>query len=633
MVNPESVLDKIKAIDRTTSGEEAAVEQLKALTAGLETELNMSEKDAKYAIMGLAAAEGEKKGATPEQLFSSYPKAVQDYFEYTPADLRRNQTITVAGEGLSLAGFLGATFFALRAGAAWVAVFAATKNPWLATAAAAKPAIFSALLSRLGWLFTTAVNNLNDVFHWGPVLGQNAISDVSKTASTYGSNWVTTFGKLTEEQVTSLYQGLKIAGADGIDNPVGKWWGFITLENVKKAVNDLIVAANGQGRTPTPAQVVAELQTWITYKGQKAQNPAIGGMEVTGYEKAIYQFTPLARVVPEKKEKLFLGTIFSGRIGSATNFKRTLDDRITDEADLLNDAKVNLAKWLVYFPSLLTFEIQLKYNPFDWANVKRPGLWATMALYVNNRYGKRMFIDEVLLGPIDPNVYFPDAQRMLEVAQDLPEFAGFTQPETITEETTPVAGALPTPPPTPTPAPAPVSPPPPTTVQPPPPEPVVAPPTTTKKTYQDMASNYALASEAIKILYGSVDSYAGQTGANAQRAWWENYRNDQNTMQGLATAYNAKQQEAAPATTETEFAGGFKGIKVNEIYAHVNISVLLVRSGPGTQYPLAGVERLYSGNDFKVVGWVKGQSVDGEDRWWVSQFGNYVWVGGTTEKP
>ena len=148
-----------------------------------------------------------------------------------------------------------------------------------------------------------------------------------------------------------------------------------------------------------------------------------------------------------------------------------------------------------------------------------------------------------------------------------------------------------------------------------------------------MATSYELASVGIKALYGSVDSYAGQTGANAQRAWWENYRNQQHEMQQLADAYNQKMAATTTATTETEFAGGFKGTKIAERLAHVNISVLLVRSGPGTQYPLAGVERLYNGNDFNVVGFVRGQNVDGEDRWWVSQFGNYVWVGGTAEKP
>lgn len=60
---------------------------------------------------------------------------------------------------------------------------------------------------------------------------------------------------------------------------------------------------------------------------------------------------------------------------------------------------------------------------------------------------------------------------------------------------------------------------------------------------------------------------------------------------------------------------------------------LFVRKKPTRQAPLSGSKVLAPGVRFRVKGWVKGEKVLGEDRWWISVFGNYVWVGGTIEKP
>ena len=60
---------------------------------------------------------------------------------------------------------------------------------------------------------------------------------------------------------------------------------------------------------------------------------------------------------------------------------------------------------------------------------------------------------------------------------------------------------------------------------------------------------------------------------------------------------------------------------------------LRVRARPTTKAPLAGSKYLPPGTKFYVKGWVRGENVAGEDRWWVSMYGNYVWVGGTIEKP
>ena len=62
----------------------------------------------------------------------------------------------------------------------------------------------------------------------------------------------------------------------------------------------------------------------------------------------------------------------------------------------------------------------------------------------------------------------------------------------------------------------------------------------------------------------------------------------------------------------------------------VTASSLNVRSAPNTNASLAGSQTLYDGNEFTAVNEVTGESVNGNDLWWVSSSGNYVWSGGTT---
>ncbi len=54
----------------------------------------------------------------------------------------------------------------------------------------------------------------------------------------------------------------------------------------------------------------------------------------------------IIRMVEEKKPEQFIGTLFSAKLGSMESFNRHIDDAITDEADLLEDAKLNLNRWL-----------------------------------------------------------------------------------------------------------------------------------------------------------------------------------------------------------------------------------------------------------------------------------------------
>ena len=65
----------------------------------------------------------------------------------------------------------------------------------------------------------------------------------------------------------------------------------------------------------------------------------------------------------------------------------------------------------------------------------------------------------------------------------------------------------------------------------------------------------------------------------------------------------------------------------------VNVSLLYVRAAPSSSSALAGSRELYDGDSFSVTGYVIGEKISGENRWWISSLGHYVWVGGTDEKP
>ncbi len=64
----------------------------------------------------------------------------------------------------------------------------------------------------------------------------------------------------------------------------------------------------------------------------------------------------------------------------------------------------------------------------------------------------------------------------------------------------------------------------------------------------------------------------------------------------------------------------------------VAVDSLNRRAEPKTASPLTG-PALPKDEVFCVLGWTRGDSVDGEDRWWVTPWGSHLWVGGTVEKP
>lgn len=127
----------------------------------------------------------------------------------------------------------------------------------------------------------------------------------------------------------------------------------------------------------------------------------------------------------------------------------------------------------------------------------------------------------------------------------------------------------------------------------------------------------------------------------AQNYWNLEILNRQLRAQQAAEAATEMQMPPAPPTaapstaqavTQPPTAVQFQPNAYPKTVA-VNVDTLRVRSAPYSTAALAGSQYLHNGDQFIVTGYVTGENVDGENRWWTSQFGNYVWVGGTEQKP
>jgi len=119
-------------------------------------------------------------------------------------------------------------------------------------------------------------------------------------------------------------------------------------------------------------------------------------------------FIPTFTKTKSAKPKIFIGTVFGDKVANVPEFVRNVDDEILNEEEMINDFKSEMTNWLQALPGKMTYEIQVKNNPFDEMNVKKQGHWLTVGVYLSGKAGKRIFVDEFLLGPIDPVKYWPD---------------------------------------------------------------------------------------------------------------------------------------------------------------------------------------------------------------------------------
>lgn len=175
---------------------------------------------------------------------------------------------------------------------------------------------------------------------------------------------------------------------------------------------------------------------------QKQNKTTTGTFTGTGQQGG--GFAATATQTKTAKPKMFLGVVYAGRFADLPDFVRHVDDKIVSDEDLRVDVQINLTRWLASIADRLNYEIQVKFEPFDENNVRKPGTWLTMSLYYSGKGGKRIFIDEILLGPFDPVVYYPTAQisesirdvasKALQPDMFAPTFSGDGRLEVITRE-------------------------------------------------------------------------------------------------------------------------------------------------------------------------------------------------------
>ncbi len=383
----------------------------------------------------------------------------------------------------------------------------------------------------------------------------------------------------------------------------------------------------------TAMQPTMQLSVLADLKKQQAK-------EISGF--STYDNT-VSRVTTTKtaKPKVYVGTILGGTVGKAWPFVRVLDDEITDEKDLMNDAQINMTNWLMSLPGKITYEIQVKYNPFDENQVRKIGYWITLALYVNNNLNKRLFIDEILLGPINPVKYWPDQQLNTSINVTLPNLLKPTEIKELLRGD----GNL-------------------TTVD---AEGNIIDVFAFNKQAEiqkQMAEAKAKVAELEKIAEDIIKRSSSSTGSSTEskpssagstiqptlEQLTQAKIDEENKAKAAAAAFTGSNIPAAETKLDTnigqiaqQFYGGSSTpaptptptptpAPVSQYPKTVTVIVpaLMVRSAPNSSASLAGSQRLSQGESFTVTGKVSGESVDGNNQWWVSQYGNYVWTGGTT---
>lgn len=129
----------------------------------------------------------------------------------------------------------------------------------------------------------------------------------------------------------------------------------------------------------------------------------------------------IIRMVEEKEPAQFIGTLFSSKLGNMLSFDRHVDTEITNEADLVEDVKINLNKWLATLPGRLGYSIVIRKDPVDHTGVKQSGLWATLTTHFTRLSGPIQPIDTILLGPVTPRTRLELTKAIKTIETQIPE--------------------------------------------------------------------------------------------------------------------------------------------------------------------------------------------------------------------
>lgn len=558
----------------------------KALAATAE-ETGNSLDDVKQVRAGVLYERIEKEGGNPDDFWNGLPQDVRDEIKFSPEAVKRSMDRTSFLGMASALAWIGAAAAALFAGARGVPIATKYLSRVIKATEAGKgaaevsnilnearlvsiskigiPGIIAGVLGAAGWQVGGWANNLNDVDFWGRVNLQQAEDDFNKMQA-------------------------QLARGSG----------------------------SGSGGSYTP-------QSYTRVQTSKTAKP-----------------------------KLFTGTFFSGKLGKFEQFVRQQDDQITSFNDMLDDIEINLKRWYEKLPGMLNYDLVVVNQPKDELGMTKTGTWVVLNLYLTNSWHKRMLLENILLGPVDPAVYYPDSQTIYSVNLSVPKILTPEDIEklelpsgreyTVDKDGNVVAGFF-----------------------------------GGYGTKIQGGSGVDIADkiiEASKEIAKATEGVAEQKAANVPAGHIEIPEGTQaidkatggflfSTGKGaiikesdiiqrngreidtygikyvlpagyvsptgqVAGAIAPAPQTSAPATGATPpVSQGANLVQPFPRTIVVKVNGLAVRSAPNTSAPLAGSQRLNSGDRFVATALVTGEMVEGVNLWWKSEFGNYVWSGGT----
>lgn len=515
--------------------------------------------------------------------------------------------------------------------------------------------IIGAAVAALGFILPSALNTANDYTAMQPTMMAGLLQKLREEQNKLSGIGITNYGSFTAADIDGLYQAFSKSGIQGYNDPLALQSRILTKENLLDTVKGIIGQLNTQGVSPTKADVLAVLSSWMLNEVSSLPNREIAVPKTTT-QTTSYTQTPKTRVSESKtaKPKLFTGIIYNGQVGKYEQFVRSVDDEITDDADLKTDVEVNLLKYISKIPNNLSYSIQIKNSPSDELGIPRSGTWCTLSIYLTNQFHKRVFIDEILLGPVDPFVYYPESQKVEQLQYEIPKLVKFDTlhpidtyrgqehivdtvgnviTDVLKDGTRQVAGV----------------------------SVVAAPaqmvnttgsaikpqikidssfflPTTTnfQDLYRGVGNEIWVIPTVRTMLTEDEIRKAGDLGAAlplAQKRLLE-YGIDIEKwprVPGIADIVTKAQREQTFHGDKSfaEFFGVSAPTAGFPKQVHVLAAKLNVRSQPTSQSATAGSMQLVKGDVFTAVTLVEGETVSGNNKWWKSSLGNFVWSGGT----
>lgn len=391
------------------------------ITGLLQSEEGMSQAEAEDSVAAEVIGMAGAMGADAALLKSRLPVRIADKIATT----KRRPTLSPLSKATSAAGAQG--------------VASATLKSKLVSQVTGKWGF--ALFTTIVWL-PSLVQNILDQGTFNPKGANNAMDSIGlpKVLRWKIPDSGITPGSYTAAEFLDLYDQLTSAGAVGINNELeqqSQMWSKNALADlIDVIVGDLII----RGKKSDKTAVKAELAKYIISR------PASGGGSVISPYTAPAPVTPPAGYVPTQI-KIYTGVVANGALGTPQEFVARPDDMIQNAEELKAAAKINLAALYQALPGRFYYEIAIVSSVRTRAGFTVKGApvqvvsgyttkgtpryktvyhkFAVMRIFVTDRLGKNVKLEEITLGPVNVVDFQPTAAQLTDIAEKI-------TPETFT---------------------------------------------------------------------------------------------------------------------------------------------------------------------------------------------------------